>query len=66
MKEHFTKLLKEQVDELECVEASSNAVAARKSDPELQDIKFHNDVENVNLPHKYKNGNLDTCSRALG
>ena len=61
---HFTKLLKEQVDELECSSASSNAVALCKSDPELR-IKFHNDVfENVNLPHKYKNVILHMFSSA--
>lgn len=53
---HFTKLLRKQVDELECVEASSNAVAVCKSDPQLQDLKFYNDVfEKVSLPYKYKN-----------
>ena len=55
-KGNFTKLLRKNVDALECVEASLDAVEHCNSDPDLKGIKFYNDVfENLRLPHKYKN-----------
>ncbi len=55
-KGQFTKLLKRNVDELDCIEASSDAVEHCKADPELKEVKFYNDVfEKVSLPKKYKN-----------
>ena len=43
-KGYFSKLLQKTVSNLECIEASSDAVAEFKSDPALTDITVYNDT----------------------
>lgn len=53
---NFTKLLQKTVGELECIEASSDAVAQFKAEHELAEITVYNDTfETAKLPHKFKN-----------
>ena len=55
-KGYFSRLLKKTVGDLECIEASSDAVAQFKADPELANITVYNNTfETAKLPHKFKN-----------
>ena len=53
---NFTKLLQKTVYDLECIEASSDAVAQFKAEHDLAEITVYNATfETAKLPHKFKN-----------